>query len=99
MREIDLTLFKITGVEDFMQSLSTFLKVISAKIMTSENVVLIFNPWEIRVQFLRYSIFYVSNYSTNFKNCHVMMSISTRDSVYFRVYLLNCTSFGDETVC
>ena len=47
--------------------------------------------------FLRYSVFYITNHLINFGSCDVVMSISTVDRVFFWIYLLNRTSFGNET--
>ena len=63
--------------------------------MTFENVVFesqfknVFNSRQIQAPFLRYSIFCILDHSTNFGNCDIMMSTSTREKVCFYIKLLN----------
>ena len=63
--------------------------------ITSENVVFEeqFKNFSISpksyVPLLRYSMLYIFNQSIYFKNCDVIMSISTQGRVHYQAYILN----------
>ena len=72
--------------------------------ITSKNVVMEVHfkcfiiSWKIHAFSLRYSIFYILNYSKiNYETCNVMMSIIALGRVHFGIYLLNRKSFGLTT--
>ena len=72
--------------------------------ITSENIVIeaqlqnVFISCESHAAFLRYSKVYILNHFINFESCDVMMNISKRGRVNFRMYLLNRKSFGHKTM-
>ena len=50
----------------------------------------------IHLPFLRYSIFYISNHSINFKIFDVVMSITTWGRIHYWIYLLNRKSLRNK---
>ena len=70
---------------------------------TFENVVfevqikIFFISWKSHGLFLSYSIFHILNHSIKFENRDVVTIIDTLGGIYFRIYLLNRTSFAHET--
>ena len=58
--------------------------------VTSENAIFktkfnitSFISWKNHAMYLRYSVFYILNYSINFESCDVLLSVSTQGRVYF----------------
>ena len=70
--------------------------------VTSENAIFktkfnitSFISWKNHAMYLRYSVFYILNYSINFESCDVLLNVSTqKKSIFLQT---SFESFGHET--